>query len=87
MFNHKVQKGKQLPSISTTKYVAKAFLWGFFSRVIMAVIQFVSVPILLSNFGKVDFGIIVLATSINAYIQLLDMGGKYRCRQIFFRLD
>jgi len=74
MFNHKVQKGKQLPSISTTKYVAKAFLWGFFSRVIMAVIQFVSVPILLSNFGKVDFGIIVLATSINAYIQLLDMG-------------
>ena len=71
--NNKVEK-KKYTNVSITQYVAKAFLWGTLSRVVMAVIQFISVPLLLSNFGKSDFGIIVLATSINAYIQLLDLG-------------
>jgi len=61
-------------SNSTTKYVAKSFIWGAFSQIINAIIQFISVPLLLSNFGQIDFGLIVLATSINAYMQLLDMG-------------
>lgn len=68
------REGKQLQSNSTTKYVAKSFIWGTISKIISAVIQFISVPLLLSNFGQVDFGLIVLATSINAYMQLLDMG-------------
>ncbi len=63
-----------MESNSTKKYVAKSFIWGAFSRIISAVIQFISVPLLLSNFGQDDFGLIVLATSINAYMQLLDMG-------------
>lgn len=61
-------------SNNTKKYVAKSFIWGGFSKMISAIIQFISVPLLLSNFGEVDFGLIVLATSINAYMKLLDMG-------------
>lgn len=67
-------KVKNLESKSTTKYVAKSFIWSTISKIISAVIQFISVPLLLSNFGQVDFGLIVLASSINAYMQLLDMG-------------
>ncbi|MFL9831930.1 polysaccharide biosynthesis C-terminal domain-containing protein [Flavobacterium sp. ST-87] len=67
-------KGKKLESHSTAKYVAKSFIWGTISKIISAAIQFISVPLLLSNFGQVDFGLIALASSINAYMTLLDMG-------------
>ena len=68
------EKEKDLESKSTTKYVAKSFIWSTISKIISAVIQFISVPLLLSNFGRFDFGLIVLASSINAYMTLLDMG-------------
>lgn len=67
-------KARNISPVTTSKYVAKAFLWGFLSRAVLSLSQFVAVPILLSKFGKVDYGLIVLATSINAYIQLLDLG-------------
>jgi O-antigen/teichoic acid export membrane protein len=68
------EKGQKLESKSTTKYVAKSFIWSTISKIVSAVIQFISVPLLLSNFGQFDFGLIVLASSINAYMTLLDMG-------------
>lgn len=68
------RKGKKLESEGTTKYVAKSFFWSTISKITSAVIQIISVPLLLSNFGQFDFGLIVLASSINAYMTLLDMG-------------
>ena len=68
------RKGKKLESESTTKYVAKSFFWSTISKITSAVIQIISVPLLLSNFGQFDFGLIVLASSVNAYMTLLDMG-------------
>jgi O-antigen/teichoic acid export membrane protein len=59
---------------STRKYVAKSFGWGVAARIANALIQFISVPLLLNYFGKDNFGLITLAVSINAYLQLLDMG-------------
>lgn len=59
---------------NTSKYVAKSFLWGSIAKILDAAIKFVSVPLLLTYFGRENFGLIALATSVNAYLQLLDMG-------------
>lgn len=55
-------------------YVVSSFLWGVVAKILDAGIKFISVPFLLSYFGKQEFGLIALATSVNAYLQLLDMG-------------
>jgi O-antigen/teichoic acid export membrane protein len=54
--------------------IASSFSWGVLAKVIDTGIKFFSVPILLSYFGKENFGLIALATSVNAYLQLLDLG-------------
>ncbi|TAJ11256.1 hypothetical protein DMA11_17580 [Marinilabiliaceae bacterium JC017] len=56
------------------KYILKSFSWGLLSKVLDAAIKVVTVPLLLSYFGKEDFGLITLAISVNAYLQLLDLG-------------
>lgn len=56
------------------KYVLQSFIWGFASKLLDAGIKFISIPLLLSYFGENDFGLITLAISVNAYMQLLDMG-------------
>ena len=58
----------------TSRYIAKSFIWGASSMLLDAVIKFVSIPILLNYLGKDNYGLITLAYSINAYLQLLDMG-------------
>lgn len=58
----------------TIKYVTRSFLWGATAKVMDALIKFISVPLLLTFFGKENFGLISLAISVNAYLQLLDMG-------------
>lgn len=55
-------------------YVVNSFFWGVVAKIIDAGIKFVSVPFLLNYFGEAEFGLIALATSVNAYLQLLDMG-------------
>lgn len=55
-------------------YVVNSFFWGVVAKIIDAGIKFISVPFLLAYFGKQEFGLIALATSVNAYLQLLDMG-------------
>ena len=55
-------------------YIIKAFSWSFASKIIDSLIKFVSVPLLLTYFGKLEYGLLSLAISINAYLQLLDMG-------------
>ena len=43
-------------------------------NVVNAIYGFISVPILISYFGKSEYGLIGLAMSINVYLRLLDMG-------------
>jgi len=56
------------------RYILKSFSWGLISKIIDAGVKLVIVPLLLGYFGKDDYGLIVLALSINAYLQLLDLG-------------
>ncbi|MFT4095298.1 MAG: polysaccharide biosynthesis C-terminal domain-containing protein [Niabella sp.] len=56
------------------RYIFNSFIWGMAAKIFDAAVKFISVPLLLSYFGEGDFGLITLATSVNAYIQLLDMG-------------
>ncbi len=58
----------------TKKYVAKSFSWSIAAKMLNALIQFISVPLLLKYFGKENFGLITLAISVNAYLSLLEMG-------------
>lgn len=59
---------------STLKYIANSFIWSSISKILNALLKFISIPLLLNYFGKESFGLITLAISINAYMQLLDMG-------------
>jgi O-antigen/teichoic acid export membrane protein len=59
---------------NTSKYVVNSFFWGSIAKVFDALIKFISIPLLITYFGKDDFGLISLAISVNAYLQLLDMG-------------
>lgn len=55
-------------------YIRDAFIWGAISKILDAAIKFVSVPLLLTYFGRDNFGLIALAISVNAYLQILDLG-------------
>lgn len=58
----------------TKNYVVNSFFWGVIAKLADACMKFVSVPFLLAYFGKDNFGLIALASSVNAYLQLLDLG-------------
>lgn len=55
-------------------YFAGSFLWGVIAKLLDAGIKFLTIPLLLSYFGKQNYGLLTLAISTNAYMQLLDMG-------------
>lgn len=55
-------------------YYFKSFFWSTISRILSAIVGFISVPLLLGFYGKADYGILALATSCNGYMQLLDLG-------------
>jgi O-antigen/teichoic acid export membrane protein len=59
---------------SNIKYVAGSFIWSSIATVLNAALKFISIPLLLKYFGKDNFGLITLAISANAYMQLLNMG-------------
>jgi O-antigen/teichoic acid export membrane protein len=59
---------------NSAKYVANSFIWSTISKILNAGLRFVSIPLLLNYFGKDSYGLITLAVSINAYMQLMDMG-------------
>lgn len=59
---------------SNAKYVANSFIWSTVSKVLNAGLRFVSIPLLLNYYGNDSYGLITLAVSINAYMQLMDMG-------------
>ena len=49
-------------------------LWSTFSKVLNAVLGFVSVPLLIGYFGKADYGLLSIATACNGYMHLMDLG-------------
>ena len=55
----------------------KAFsgmVWSVVVNLVNAVYGFVATPLLIRYFGRTEYGIIALATSVNAYMALMDMG-------------
>jgi len=56
------------------KKIVNGVVWTMLFNIVNAVYGFISVPILISYFGKSEYGLIGLAMSINVYLRLLDMG-------------
>ncbi len=55
-------------------YYISSFFWSSFSKVLNAVVGFITVPLLLGYYGKAEYGIIGIATACNGYMHLLDLG-------------
>lgn len=49
-------------------------VWGALVNIVNAIYGFIAAPLLISYFGKSDYGLIGLASSINGYMALMDMG-------------
>lgn len=60
--------------MSSSKKVFSGVVWSIITNVVNALYGFFMVPILISYFGKAEYGLIGLALSVNAYMQLMDMG-------------
>lgn len=58
----------------SVKYVANSFFWSSIAKILNATLKFISIPLLLTYFGKDNYGLITLAIATNAYMQLLNMG-------------
>ena len=54
--------------------VASGVVWSTIFNVVSAIYGFISVPILISYFGKSEYGLIGLAMSVNVYLRLMDLG-------------
>lgn len=55
-------------------YFVNAFFWSTLQKILNALVGFLTVPLLLTYFGKEQYGIISIATACNAYMHLLDLG-------------
>lgn len=58
---------------SSTKILSGSF-WSVVVTIVNAIYGFIAVPILINHFGNAEYGLIGLATSINVYMNLMDMG-------------
>lgn len=58
------------------KYYFNSFFWSTIATLSRAIVNFISIPLLLKYFGIEDYGVLTLAISTNAYIALLDVGGN-----------
>jgi O-antigen/teichoic acid export membrane protein len=62
-------------------------LIGIIAKLIDAFAKFFTIPLLISFYGKSDYGLIALAISLNTYLKLMDMGmntGAIRYFSIWF---
>ncbi len=55
-------------------YYVNSFLWSTAAKLINALLNFISLPILLRQFGIDNYGVLTLAIATNAYMSLLDLG-------------
>ena len=59
---------------STFEKILSASFWGMLSTIVTGSVQLMIVPLLIGSYGKVDYGLIMIAFSIFAYIRMLDFG-------------
>jgi O-antigen/teichoic acid export membrane protein len=59
---------------SPLKKIFSGSSWGIVAKVLDALAKFVTIPLLVSFYGKADYALIALAFSLNAYLRLMDMG-------------
>lgn len=60
--------------MGSSKKIALGVAWTTIVNVVNGIYGFISVPILITNYGKADYGLIGLAMSVNVYLRLLDLG-------------
>lgn len=60
--------------MSDKRYYITSFLWSTVSKILTAIVGFITVPLLLRIYGKTGYGIISVAAACNGYMQLLDLG-------------
>lgn len=57
-----------------SNYYVSSLFWSTLSRILNAVLGFITVPLLLRYYGKAEYGLLSIATACNGYMQLLDLG-------------
>ena len=60
--------------MGSTQKIVSGVVWSTIVNIVNAVYGFIAVPILISHFGKAEYGLIGLAMSVNVYMNLMDMG-------------
>ena len=55
-------------------YYISSLFWSTLSKVLNAIVGFITVPLLLGYYGKADYGLLSIATACNGYMHLLDLG-------------
>lgn len=60
--------------MGSSSKIVNGIAWSSIVNLVNAVYGFVAVPILIRYFGKVEYGLIGLAMSVNVYMRLMDMG-------------
>lgn len=60
--------------MGSSKKIVNGVFWTYVLNIVNALYGFISVPILINNFGKAEYGLIGLAMSVNVYLRLMDMG-------------
>ena len=57
-----------------SNYYVSSLFWSTFSRILNAILGFITVPLLLGFYGKAEYGLLSIATACNGYMNLLDLG-------------
>ena len=60
--------------MGSSQKIVRGVAWTTILNIVNAIYNFIAVPILISYFGKEQYGLIGLAMSINVYMRLMDMG-------------
>lgn len=60
--------------MGSSKKVVSGVLWSAVVNIVNAIYGFIAAPLLITYFGKSDYGLIALANSVNGYMALMDMG-------------
>jgi O-antigen/teichoic acid export membrane protein len=56
------------------KQIFSGSVWGILAKILDAFAKFFTIPLLVGHYGKLDYALIALAFSLNAYLRLMDMG-------------
>lgn len=60
--------------MGSSKKIVSGVVWSAMVNIVNAVYGFIAAPLLIAYFGKSEYGLIALATSVNSYMHLMDMG-------------